>query len=102
MNAIIYVRIGSLGGMVMEEILKQILSELKEMKSNIHDIKVDIGDLKQGQGRLEVGQEKLQKNLVDSLGAYTEKIVEHVDDKTEVLNKRVFKVESDIERLSRQ
>lgn len=72
----------------MEEILQQILSELKEIK--------------QGQNRLELGQEKLQKNLIDSLGSYTEKIVEHVDDKTEALNKRVYKVESEIERLNRQ
>ncbi|MFD1739417.1 hypothetical protein ACFSCX_23330 [Bacillus salitolerans] len=86
----------------MEEVLKQILIELKEMKSDIHEIRVDIGDLKQGQARLEIGQEKLQKNLIESLGAYTEKIADHVDDKTEVLNKRVYKVESDIERLSRQ
>jgi hemerythrin-like domain-containing protein len=79
----------------VEEILKQILSELKEMR-------LDINELKQGQNRLEFGQEKLQKNLVDSLGSYTEKIVEHIDNKTEVLNKRVYKVESEIERLSRQ
>ncbi|MFJ5763620.1 hypothetical protein ACIQAA_31930 [Neobacillus sp. NPDC093182] len=79
----------------MEEILKQILNELKE-------IRVDINELKQGQNRLEVGQEKLQKNLVDSLGLYTDKIVDHIDDKTEVLNKRVYKVETEIERLSRQ
>lgn len=79
----------------MEEILKQILSEIKEMR-------VDIKDLKQGQNRLEIGQEKLQRNLVDSLGLYTDKIVEHIDDKTEALNKRVYKVETEIERLSRQ
>jgi len=79
----------------VEEILKQILNELKEMR-------VDINELKQGQNRLEVGQEKLQKNLVDSLGTYTDKIVDHIDDKTEVLNKRVYKVETEIERLSRQ
>lgn len=79
----------------MEDILKQILSELKE-------IKTDIGELKTGQARLEVGQQKLQQNLIVSLGDYTEKITEHVDDKTEALNKRVYKVESEIERLSRQ
>jgi len=65
----------------VEEILKQILNELKE-------IRVDIYELKQGQNRLEVGKEKLQRNLVDSLGLYTDKIVDHIDDKTEVLNKR--------------
>ncbi|RSL33934.1 hypothetical protein D7Z54_07395 [Salibacterium salarium] len=79
----------------MEDILKQILSELKE-------IKTDIGELKTGQARLEVGQQNLQQNLIKSLGTYTEKITEHVDDKTEVLNKRVYKVESEIERVSRQ
>lgn len=79
----------------VEDILKQILSELK-------DIKTDIGELKTGQARLVVGQQKLQQNLIESLGTYTEKITEHVDDKTEVLNKRVYKVESEIERLSRQ
>ncbi|RDI38029.1 hypothetical protein [Falsibacillus pallidus] len=62
----------------MEDILKQILSELK-------GIKTEIGELKTGQARLEAGQQKLHQNLIESLGAYTEKIVE-----------------SEIERLSRQ
>ncbi|WP_246031746.1 hypothetical protein [Salibacterium salarium] len=51
----------------MEDILKQILSELKE-------IKADVGELKTGQARLEVGQQNLQQNLIESLGTYTEKI----------------------------
>jgi hemerythrin-like domain-containing protein len=80
---------------VLEETLKQILNELKEIKTDIHD-------LKDGQARLEVGQNKLQKNLIDSLGSYTEKIVDHLDDKTQALNKRVYNVESEIERLSKQ
>lgn len=45
----------------MEDILKQILSELK-------DIKTDIGELKTGQARLEVGQQKLKQNMIESLG----------------------------------
>jgi histidinol dehydrogenase len=79
----------------VEDILKQILNELKGLKT-------DVGELKVGQARLEAGQKKLEKNLIESLGTYTEKITEHHDDKTEVLNKRVFRVESEIERLSRQ
>ena len=107
----------------MEEVLKQILNGIQEMRVGMNDLKlgqnglevdikdlkqgqngleVDIKDLKQGQNRLEIGQEKLQKNLVDSLGFYTDKIVEHIDDKTEAFNKRVYKVETEIERLSRQ
>ena len=99
----------------MEDTLKQILSELKELKIDVGELKelksdigelkglkTDIGELKTGQARLEVGQQKLQQNLIESLGTYTEKITEHVDDKTEVLNKRVYKVESELERFSRQ
>lgn len=97
------------GGKFVEEVLKQILNGIQEMRVGMNDLKlgqngleVDIKDLKQGQNRLEIGQEKLQKNLVDSLGFYTDKIVEHIDDKTEAFNKRVYKVETEIERLSRQ
>jgi len=100
----------------VEETLKQILSELKNMRIDINDLKQGQQNLEAGQKRIEVQQQTLeagldrvengiqtlQENLVDSLGLYTEKIVQHVDNKTEVLNKRVFKVESDIERLSRQ
>ncbi|SFE75733.1 hypothetical protein [Alteribacillus iranensis] len=78
----------------MEDILKQMLSELK-------DIKTDMGELKMGQARLEIGQQTLQQNLIESLGIYTENITEHVDDKTEALNKRVYNVESELERISR-
>ncbi len=51
----------------MDDILKQILNELKEMRS-------EISELSQGQKRLEDGQERLHKNLIDSLGVYTQKI----------------------------
>jgi len=93
----------------MEEILRQMLSEIKEMRVDINELRKDTNELKkdtyelrEGQKRLEAGQEKLQKNLVESIGLYTDKIVDYVDDRTEVLNKRVYKVESEIERTSRQ
>jgi len=47
--------------------------------------------LEAGLERVENGIQNLQEKLVDSLVLYTEKIVQHVDNKTEVLNKRVFK-----------
>lgn len=64
-------------------------------------MRLDINEVKQGQNRLATSQELLQKNLVDSLGLYADKIVDHFDDKAEVLNKRVYKVETEVERLSR-
>lgn len=108
----------------MDQILNQILLEMKNMRADVsglkemrkdvnglknmredmEDLKViraDLNDLKEGQKRLEIGQEKLQKNLTASLGLYTDKIVEHFNASTEVLNKRVYKVETEIERLNR-
>ncbi|WP_239984685.1 hypothetical protein [Lentibacillus sediminis] len=75
--------------------MKQILNELKEMRT-------DVDEIKQGQNRLEAGQEKLQKNLIENLGLYTDKIVDHFDNKTDALNKRVYEVETEIERLKKQ
>jgi hemerythrin-like domain-containing protein len=78
------------------------ISELKEMRSDVNELKEDVRELKEGQKRLEEGQERLQKNLIHSLGSYTEKIIDHVDDKTAALNRRVYNVETDIQRISRQ
>jgi prefoldin subunit 5 len=72
----------------VKETLEQILNELKEMRS-------DLKELKAGQGRL-------QKNIIDYHNDNADKIIEYIDDRTEALNKRVFKVETDIQRLSRQ
>ncbi|WP_099354883.1 hypothetical protein [Fredinandcohnia onubensis] len=58
--------------------------------------------LETNQTELKIGQEKLQKNIIESLGNFTEKIAEHVDNQTSALNKRIFKVETEIERLTRQ
>ena len=81
------------------------VNELKNMREDMEDLKViraDLNDLKEGQNRLEIGQENLQKNLIASLGLYTDKIVENFDASSEVLKKRVYKVETEIERLNRQ
>jgi hemerythrin-like domain-containing protein len=51
---------------------------------------------------IKTGQEQLQKNIIESLGQYTERIANHVDDKTAVLNKRVYNVETEIQGLTRQ
>ncbi|OLO39412.1 hypothetical protein BTR23_08785 [Alkalihalophilus pseudofirmus] len=54
------------------------------------------------QKQLEFGQETMQKNIVSSLGEFTDHIIEHVDAKTSALNKHLYSVESTIHRLARQ
>jgi len=76
--------------------------DFNDLKTGQEKFQRDLNGVKTGLNELKIGQEKLQKNLIESLGAYTEKIAEHVDHKTEALNKRVFAVETEIQRLTRQ
>jgi len=48
------------------------------------------------------GQERMQKNIIMCIGDYNENIIHYVDDKTDALNKRVFTVETEIQRLNKQ
>ena len=75
--------------------LDAIEKNLVEHNNRYEVIEQDVKDLK-------TGQERFQKYIIQSLGEYTEKIAEHVDIKTEALNKRVFALESEIQRLTRQ
>lgn len=83
----------------MEETLKQILNELQKTNNSLDSLEKQLGS---GIAELKAGQETLQKSLIKTLGVYTDKIVEHVDDKTAPLNKRVFAVETDIQLISKQ
>jgi hypothetical protein len=100
----------------MEDTLKLILTEMKEIRNDISDIKNVQGALtsnqeefkKQqfiliaGQKRIENKLDKLNTNVITSMGDYTDKIIHHFDDTAQVLNKRIFKVETELEGKSRQ
>ncbi|OAT82016.1 hypothetical protein A6P54_10945 [Bacillus sp. MKU004] len=72
---------------------------MKESKSNFGKT---FDEIKQSQLRMEKGQERFHKEFAEILSIHSDRIVDHLDNKTEALNKRIYKVESEIERLSRQ
>ena len=87
----------------LKELLRSVLKEeLEPINNRLNDIEIDVKDIKKDVKDIKTEQEKLQKNIIESLGQYTEKIADHVDDKTAVLNKRVYNVETEIQRLTRQ
>ena len=87
----------------LKELLRSVLKEeLEPINNRLNDIEINVKDLNKDVKDIKTGQEKLQKNIIESLGQYTEKIANHVDDKTAVLNKRVYAVETEIQRLTRQ
>ncbi|WP_161568171.1 hypothetical protein [Anaerobacillus alkaliphilus] len=55
----------------------------------------DVIELKEGQARVE-------QYMIDNLRAYTDKITEYIDARTDALNKRVYRLEVAFERLNKQ
>jgi archaellum component FlaC len=93
------------GVLIMEELLKQILIEIAGMKSEITGIKTNMVRLEhkvdgiyQSVVRMEEGQ---PLDIYAMLGNISNK-VDSRDSEITVLNKRVFKLESDVERLNKQ
>ena len=77
-------------------------SDVSNMKSGMNEMRNELSGLRTDLSELKTGQDRLQQNIIESFGTYTEKISEHVDHKTDALNKRVFNLETDFQRLSRQ
>ncbi|MFP5115909.1 hypothetical protein ACSU64_26710 [Bacillaceae bacterium C204] len=97
------------GGVQIEENFNLILNELQKINTRLENLETGQKHLVEGQIKMHLdvievknGQEKLQKNLVQSLGDYTEKMIQYTDDKTSALNKRIFRVETEIEKILRQ
>jgi chromosome segregation ATPase len=109
----------------MENTLKQILDELKGLRSDVGELKdgqkglrADVEELRDGQRGLRADVEEVkngQKEIKEAVIRLEETqpkdiiaILERIDKKLDTkdfelyaLNKRVFKVETEIERLSR-
>ncbi|MFD1356685.1 hypothetical protein ACFQ4X_02145 [Fictibacillus halophilus] len=75
---------------------------LDTLTSNQEDFKKQQFVLIAGQKRIENKLDKLNANVITSMGDYTDKIINHFDDTAQVLNKRIFKVETEIEGNRRQ
>lgn len=82
--------------------LDTIEDDVKKIENNVKEIENDVKKIESNVKEIKTGQGQLQKNIIESLGQYTEKIADHVDDKTAALNKRVYDVETEIQRLTRQ
>jgi len=78
----------------MEDILKQILTKLNGLEQGQKEIKEKINNIEQTVSRIEVSQN-------EDVIAILKRVDQDVEDKTQALNKRVYKLETEYERLSR-
>lgn len=79
----------------MEELLKQLLQGQNEIKIDIKEIKSEVTDIKNAVHRIELSQPQ-------DIVAILDRMNKNLENKTDVLNKRVFNVETELERLNRQ
>ncbi len=80
----------------------QLQGDVVELKAGQEQLQTDVKNLQADVIELKEGQARLQRNIIDSLGVYTEKITEYIDDRTDALNKRVYRMEVEFERLNKQ
>ena len=78
----------------MEDILKQILTKLNGLEQGQKEIKEKINNIEQTVSRIEVSQN-------EDVIAILKRVDQDVEDKTQALNKCVYKLETEYERLSR-
>ncbi|MGG2110658.1 hypothetical protein ABFY60_09055 [Lysinibacillus pakistanensis] len=87
---------------VLREELAPINQRLDGMDKRFDGIEQRLDKIESDVQELKAGQAELQKNIVGNLGNFTEKIAHQVEDRTGALNKRVFEVETVIQRLTNQ
>ncbi|WP_425203678.1 hypothetical protein [Priestia megaterium] len=78
----------------MEEMLKQILTKLNGLEQGQKEIKEKVNNIEQAVSRIEVSQN-------EDVIAILKRVDQDIEDKTQALNKRVYKLETEYERLSR-
>jgi mRNA-degrading endonuclease HigB of HigAB toxin-antitoxin module len=87
-----------------DPLLNQILSEIKDLKSNIAT-KSDVEQIKAELAAIKNSVERIEMNQPEDIKAMLQTISDKLDERDseiQVLNRRVFKVESALERLSGQ
>ncbi|WLR42607.1 hypothetical protein LC087_18320 [Bacillus carboniphilus] len=93
----------------MGEKLKDILKELKEIKQDVKVVKTaterfnkeETEEINLNDGNKQSESVNIEKLVTDFLEQNNKMLIDYIDSKTDALNKRVFRLEREIERLKR-
>ncbi len=96
----------------MEHLLNQILQEIQTVKQDIHKLHTSVYEMQKNQDQMASQINNIYQSVVhlengqpQDIYALLERIHMNIiqkDSEISVLNKRVFKLESDFERINRQ
>ncbi|MEM4994919.1 hypothetical protein WKH56_20355 [Priestia sp. SB1] len=85
----------------MEEMLKQILTKLNGLKQGQKEMKEDFKNLSDKVDNIEKAVNRIEVSQNEDVIAILKRVDQDIEDKTQALNKRVYKLETEYERLSR-
>lgn len=85
----------------MEEMLKQILTKLNGLEQGQKDIKENFKRLSDKVDNIEQAVSGIKVSQNEDVIAILKRVDQDIEDKTQALNKRVYKLETEYERLSR-
>ncbi|WP_218781240.1 hypothetical protein, partial [Bacillus sp. EB106-08-02-XG196] len=76
-------------------------NDVIELKTGQAELGHKAAMVEQAINELKIEQKENHKSVIKYLGDYSEKITDHFDNKTDALNKRVFAVETELQRLNK-
>lgn len=86
----------------MEETLKLILNELKGLKEGQGNLEQNVSKLQQDVSEIKETVNRIEHNQNEDVIAILKRVDRNIEARTEALNKRVYKLESEFEYLDKQ
>lgn len=84
---------------VLKEELEPVNNRLDSMDQRLNGMDQRLDTIEQEVKALRTDHAELRNEIIGTLGDFTEKIASDVDYKTSALNKRVFNIETELQRL---
>ncbi len=84
---------------VLKEELEPVNNRLDSMEQRLNGMDQRLDSIEQEVKALRTDHAELRNEIIRTLGDFTEKIASDVDYKTSALNKRVFNIETELQRL---
>ncbi len=84
---------------VLKEELEPVNNRLDSMEQRLNGMDQRLDSIEQEVKALRTDHAELRNEIIGTLADFTEKIASDVDYKTSALNKRVFNIETELQRL---
>ncbi|GFZ91927.1 hypothetical protein GCM10010978_32860 [Compostibacillus humi] len=82
--------------------MSSVKTDISTIQEELSSVKIDVSNIKEELSEFKQEQRRLSKDIISSFGQYHDKLERYVDDRSEALNKRVYRLESEMEKILRK